>query len=174
MANRATLMFSSDGVYSIETAGAGSLAWNYCIPVLWFALFQREDLAFHRHTEGDAAWQMPYLVTTVEKARAGLEARKFRLNALLAQPQYNPYDLPAAPGLEGLQALGGFLEQAHGFVILDPWELVTLGLPNLDKILTESIASLDHGDLAPLIEFASTRVSAEDNFEAFCGYRWNC
>ena len=173
MANRSTLMFSADGVYSIDTAASGVLAWSYCIPVLWFALFHQEDLRFHLHTEGDHSWNMPYLVTTASKARANLAKRRDSLTMLLGLPKFNPYELETPPGLHGLQTLEKALEPARDYVILDPWELFTLGVSDLDKLMTESITAIDSKNLQPLMKFASTRVDCDEDYQAYCGYPWS-
>jgi hypothetical protein len=172
MANRSTLMFSADGVYSINTAASGVLAWNYCIPVLWFALFNQEDLRLHLHTESDKSWNMPYLITTANKARANLANRRDNLTKLLGRPKFNPYKLKIAPGLQGLQTLEEVLEQAKDYVILDPWEIFTLGVSDLDKLMTKSITLMDSGKLQPLMKFASTRSDCEEDYQAYCGYPW--
>lgn len=75
MTNRAYLGLSQGSEYPGED-DEPILEANYCIPLLWLALYSPEDIAY---TTGEDGTQIPYLVTRVESAKRRFAEREGRL-----------------------------------------------------------------------------------------------
>jgi hypothetical protein len=169
MANRSTLIIAATPEYSSDRVGTGILAWNYSFAVLWFALFRVEDLKYLRHEQEDGVYMIPYLVSSAEEAKSNLKRRKESLLPLLTP----------SGGVRGLHALEAAMAQASGFVILDTWEIVSLGMK--DSFLTQCIQNIDALNLEPVLEQAYIRQSVHsfrdygeggDDPQPYIGYPW--
>lgn len=179
MANRATLIFSLELDYSRDTAGAGSLAWDYAFAVLWLTLFRETDLQYLHYEEDDHVYKIPYLATTVMQAQANLNIRKLSL-----LPHLTP-----SGGLRGLAAMEVILDaaakQGDKYVILDAWEIWSLGTTDLE--ILNYIESIDSNIFEPVFAQAYIRQThfSYKNFDPlgtgdqrgdhphpYCGYPW--
>ena len=106
MSNRTYLCGSNTGVLESDNLNAGELLEaRYCIPLLWLALFQLNDMHVH-----DGA---PLLRTSTEEAMANWDSRKPGLTRFLGEPSQ-----------EIIAAWGAFIgSQNAPMLLLNTYEL---------------------------------------------------